>query len=360
MARRRYSVIILAMASLAHAGVAPAFEEVSPHPGTRAMGMAGVFGPQADDCSAIWYNPGGPVQANMIKRDSTLEYGAIPFSNSAREYETANALKFACGYWSTNDRRIGIGISYATLYQLGFDVTDFVQPLSLQTFGATDVTYRQASLALSTPLSKQLAIGGSLDFVWTDVDCSDVTCVDFGPMAPGAAFGATLEVARTPSRHVTVSGLWRTRAALRYYDTPSSGIGTVLEHYIPDRPNTLGIGVHAQFSMPAAAVNTNASLERIAWSAASAVRAPSPDFNKLGVSGEIIVPLSDALSVAVRAGASHARATQGDDTASIYALGTGISWGNGHGMDIAFERRIHKDATIDEIDHVAISYSLQR
>lgn len=347
------------MATLAHVGIASAFEEISPHPGARAMGMAGVFGPQADDCSAVWYNPGGLQRADMIQRDTTVEYGTLPYSNSANEYEAANALKFACGYWAENDRRRGVGVAYATLYRLGFNVDRLVQPLGTQTFGVTDVTYRQLSGWLSTALNAQLALGGTLDFVWTDVDCSYRTCVDYGPMALGASFGAALDVIRTPSRRIAVSGVWRTRAALRYYNTPDSGIGTVLDEYAPDRPQTLGVGVHAQFAMRTAAINTNATLEHVSWSSASAPQSTSPDFNKIGVGAEMIMPVMDNVSVAARAGLTTARADHGDARADVYALGTGISWGTGHGFDVALERRVRKDSLTDQINHVSISYSWQ-
>ena len=358
---RGHSVAGLTVAAaLAYAGAAPAFEETTPHPGARAMGMAGVFGPQADDCSAVWYNPGGLPRPDMIRRDITVEYGALPSSTSNREYQAASALKFACGYWAANDGRLGVGLAYATLYRLGFNIEEVAQPLSLKTFGPTDITYRQASMLLSTALNQQLAVGGTLDFVWTDVDCSYDTCVDFGAMALSASFGAAWDMVRTPSQRIAVTGLWRARAALRYYDTPGAGIGAVLDKYVPDRPQTFGIGVHAQFSTRYAAVNGNATIEHISWSTASASRAPSPDFNKLGAGGEILVPISDGASFAVRAGVTSARADHGDVSANVYALGTGITWGSGHGIDIALERRTRKDFASNGINHVSMSYSWQR
>ena len=360
-ARLRYRIVAgIATILLAQLGAAQAFEEVSPHPGSRAMGMAGVFGPQADDCSAVWYNPGGLTRMGMIQRDATIEYGALPSTGAGREYAAANALKFACGYWAANDGRFGAGVAYATLYRLGFDINQAVQPLSLKTFGATDITYRQTSILLSAALNDQLSVGGTLDLVWTSIDCSYESCVDFGSMAPGASFGVAWDVVRTPTRRIAVSGLWRTRAALRYYDTPTSGIGAVLDQYIPDRPQTLGAGVHAQFSTRYAAVNVTAAIEHISWSTAAASRAPSPNFNKLGVGSELIMPVANGVSIAARTGITHARADARGASSNVYALGAGITWGIGHGIDIAFEQRVHKDFSNDEIGHTAIAYSWQR
>lgn len=360
-AKFRYRLVAgIATILLAQLSAVQAFEEVSPHPGSRAMGMAGVFAPQADDCSAIWYNPGGLTRADMIQSDVTLEYGALPSTNAAREFAAANALKFACGYWAAKDGQLGAGFAYATLYRLGFDINQAVQPLSLKTFGATDITYRQASVLLSAALNDQLSVGGTLDLVWTSIDCSYESCVDFGSMAPGASFGVAWDVVRTPTRRIAVSGLWRTRAALRYYDTPTSGIGAVLDQYIPDRPQTLGAGLQTQFSTRYAAVNINATIEHISWSTASAPQAPSPDFNKLGVGSELIMPVANGVSIAARVGLTQARADTGGASSNVYALGAGITWGIGHGIDIAFEQRTHKDFSNGEIGHISIAYSWQR
>lgn len=360
-AKLRYRIVAgIATILLGQLGTAQGFEQVSPHPGSRALGMAGVFGSQADDCSAIWYNPGGLTRPGMIQRDATIEYGALPSSGAAREYTAANALKFACGYWAANDGRLGAGVAYTTLYRLGFDINQAVQPLSLKTFGATDITYRQTSVLLSAALNEQLSVGGTLDLVWTGVECSYARCVDSGPLGLGAGFGVAFDVVRSPTQRIAVSGLWRTRAALRYYDTPTSGIGAILDQYIPDRPQTLGAGVHAQFSTRYAAVNVNAAIEHISWSTAAASRAPSPDFNKLGAGSELIMPVANGVSIAARTGITHARADSGGASANVYALGAGITWGIGHTIDIAFERRVHKDFSNDEINHVSIAYSSQR
>lgn len=347
------------MAACAVSGGASAFEAAAPHLGTRAMGMAGVFAAQADDCSAVWYNPGSLQRADMIQRDTSIEYGSVPAIDAARGYVSADALKSACGYWAVGGRALGVGIGYATLYRLGFDITETVQPLSLQTFGATDVTYRQASILFSAPVNARLAIGGTLDFLWTDIDCSNDTCVDFGPMGLGATFGAVLDITRTPERRIAAGALWRTRATLRYRDTPDSGVGAVLDDYIPDRPQSFGVGLHLQHSLRHAVVNSNATLEHVSWSAASSARAPSEDFDKLGASAEVIVPAADRVSVAARAGVSRARAARGETDVDIFSIGAGVTWGEGHGIDIALQHRAASGSSDEEINHASVSYTFQ-
>lgn len=351
-------VAVVAAGATMWGNYALAFEEAAPHPSARAAAMAGVFVAQADDCSAIWYNPGGLQRADMIQRDATIEFGALPATDSTREYGSVNSLKFACGYWALDERQLGIGVAYTTLYRLGFDIAEYVHPLSLETFGVTDVTYRQASVLLSMPVNAQLAAGGTLDFVWTGIECSYEVCEEFGPLGLGGSIGAVLDVERTPSRRISVGGTWRTAAALRYADAPDSGVGAVLDQYMPDRPQSLAAGAHGQFALRNAVVNTNLTIERIWWAAASAARATAPDFTKFGLSGELLRPVSDRLSIAARAGAT--RASGSDRDANVYALGAGLMWDRHHAVDLALQWRAFTDSTTEETEHVSISYSWQR
>ena len=140
MMRIRSALLLLAIGTNAFA-----FEAYVTNPGTRAMGMAGVFAAQADDSSAIWYNPGGLARANIIKRDFTVEWGGIAAANAQHGFSDAQALKFAGAYagdvWDMPV--LGAGVAYVVPYELSFDVTQRVSSLSAQTYGDITATYRQ-------------------------------------------------------------------------------------------------------------------------------------------------------------------------------------------------------------------------
>ena len=157
-----------------------AFEAYLTNPGTRAMGMAGVFAAQADDSSAIWYNPGGLARANMVKRDYTVEWGGIPAANAQQGFRDETALKFAGAYagelWGM--AALGAGVAYVVPYELSFDVTQRVSPLSARTYGDITATYRQISGLIATRLRPDLAVGATLDWVWVGMQCAQSPCVD--------------------------------------------------------------------------------------------------------------------------------------------------------------------------------------
>jgi len=94
---------------------ASAFEQYFTYLGTRAMGMAGAFIVQANDSSAIWYNPAGLAQPGAPKFDLTIEYGQVPKRSDAGEYGGEGNLKFASYLYNDSIKHpwIGIGgISY--------------------------------------------------------------------------------------------------------------------------------------------------------------------------------------------------------------------------------------------------------
>ncbi len=71
-----------------------AYEQYFTYPGTRAMGMAGAFIGQADDSSAVWYNPAGLMQPNGPTFDATAEYGKLPKRDNDGKYGSESNLKF--------------------------------------------------------------------------------------------------------------------------------------------------------------------------------------------------------------------------------------------------------------------------
>lgn len=355
MMRSQCALLLFAIGTNVHA-----FEAYVTNPGTRAMGMAGVFIAQADDSSAIWYNPGGLVRANMIKRDYSVEWSGIPAANDKKKFSNDQALKFIGAYVGDFlDRSIlGAGIAYMVPLELSFDITQRISPLSARTYGGITATYRQVSGLMAARLHSDLAVGATLDWVWIDVQCEQSPCVNYGPAGLGMSLGATYEVARHKGWTATLAAVWHSRAALGYGTEATSGIGTQLENYLPDRPQSLHFGAALQIEVSNAVWNTNADIEKRGWSKAAGIFAPTNDFTRMGIAEEILIPLSQERSVAVRLG--WAQADGGENRVTILAAGLGYSFAEHHSVDLAFEHRDLKRALDSEAGYASLSYSWQR
>lgn len=355
MTKIRSAMLLLAISTSANA-----FEAYVTNPGTRAMGMAGVFTAQADDSSAIWYNPGGLARANMIKRDYTVEWSGIPAAHAQQGFSDTQALKFAGAYAGELGGKpaLGMGVAYVVPYQLSFDIAEKISPLSVRTYGEIAATYRQLSGLLATSLGPDLAIGATLDWVWVGVRCALPPCVDYGPAGLGISLGATYELARRKDWSTTLAAAWHSQAALGYRTEATSGIGTRLGDYLPDRPQSLHFGVGLQIPARTAVWNTNVAVERRWWAKAAGALAPADNFTRMGVAQEALIPLSVGRSLAVRLGL--AQADGGADRITIQAAGLGFSFAGHHAIDLAVERRTLKSVYDDEAQHVSLSYSWQR
>ena len=326
------------------------------------MGMAGVFAAQADDSSAIWYNPGGLARANMIKRDYTVEWGGIPAANAQQGFSDESALKFAGAYagelWGMP--ALGAGVAYVVPYELSFDATQRVSPLSARTYGGITAIYRQLSGLIATQQRPDLAVGATLDWVWVRVRCAQAPCVDYGPAGLGMSLGATYEVARHKDWTTTLAAVWHSRAALGYRTEAKSGIGTLLSDYLPDRPQSLHFGAGLQIPARNVVWNTNIGIDRRGWSSAAGRLAPADNFMRLGIAEEASIPLSLGRSMAVRLGWAQAQGDGAPDQVTILAARLGFSFAEHHSIDLAFEHRASKSAFNAEASYASLSYSWQR
>jgi len=146
--------------------------------GTRAFSMEGAFVGQADDSSALWYNPAGLVQKNIPEVDLSVQ------TLSPDNATGANAYDMTSGSWSTHKEYAGIGINYVNYdyptvktgtgttavttygsdtaeYSLGF-ATNF--GLSRFSLGATGgvIDYSSKQSGVKNEHSKQFVFGALL------------------------------------------------------------------------------------------------------------------------------------------------------------------------------------------------------
>lgn len=349
---------------------AHAWEAFEARPGTRALGMAGVFSGQADDSSAWWYNPAGPRHRQGINLDASIAWGQGPartlgdVAASTAHYDATTAVNFAGFYHAglpflDGSSSWGAGIAYFRPYEAQVHVDAPRSLVDSAAFGPINAVLHQASAGLSRHVAPALTVGGTADLVWSDIDCLDFSpCVDHGPSGWGMQLGALYDVMQHEGHIITLGATWRSKASLGYDSTPRSGLGTVLESYLPDRPATASVGVSVQTPTSRALLRTNAVLEKKRWTGADQANQRLADYLVLGASAEIIFVFNAGQTLALRTGLRYARADEdAADDVHLVAVGVGYGFGKRHAVDVAAERRDtdrYGTATL-----WSVSYSLQ-
>lgn len=352
----------------AHAAPPP----LAVQPGTRAVGMAGVFIAQADDSSGIWYNPAGPRHDRVLQQDVSLDVGATTLhtlspddGSHAGFQDHTTTLRYAGIYRGTtvddsqgDEPASGIGFAYLRPYR-GTAYVDAPRSLVDNTpFGRVEVEYHQVSGGLSHTPFAGLTMGGTLDFVWTDATCLDVSpCVDNGPTGAGASLGVLYDAWRAASHSVTLAASWRSRASLGYDSMPNSGLGTVFESYVADRPETRGVGATVRIPASFALISANLMFESQRWAAASGSAAPLEDVTSSGVGVEALRPLAGSKTLALRLGA---RRDAGAADAAALAAGVGYGINNKHMFDAAVQRVSAVSGASEGTWIWSLSYSIQK
>lgn len=342
-----------------------AFEPFQTHPGTRAMGMAGMFVAQADDSSAIWYNPAGPKSEGAAKSDVSVEFANAPRVDDDGGYARGGAkLKFLGGYTEKNLAILGdgnpvvIGAGYFLPYRVMTNVDRPRSALDSTPYGNIDVVHHQISALIAAAPSRSFMWGATLDAMGSEISCRDYPlCVKKnGPIGYGASLGAKYSVAKFASGQVSIAAAWRSRIALNYESRPATGLGSVIEDYLPGRPESIVLGVHLRTSTSIAAININGQAERAAWSETTK-DASIEDTRAFGIGAEALFPVSDDDTFVIRAGVRSASAVGGSSVVRVIAAGVGYGFAQRHSVDIAVERRSLR-AGVSEV-FASLSYSIQ-
>lgn len=355
-----------------------AYEPYVLQPSTRAASMAGVFSPQADDSSAIWYNPAGLKRNESIASEISIDYAQQNTSNVVKptattaelsEYgEEENGLRFAAGYidrlpfLTQSEDRWGTGLAYFTLSRLTINVDEPQSGINPTPFGLVKAVNRQLSWLIGVSLTSKLSFGGTIDYVWSDIDCLEFSpCVDNDPTGAGGSLGLLYDMYKGESINAKISGMWRSRVDVGYDSIPSSGIGTVLDQYIADRPETYNLGVNLQFPVSWAFININFIAEQVLWSEAAGEKQPLPDYTNWGIGSEWIFALADSSSFALRAGYRQGNSNDTNKLPDFQTLAAGIGYffSKHHSIDLGYEYRDADFVDNNTSSTLSISYSLQ-
>ncbi len=331
------------------------------------MGLAGIFVAQADDSSAIWFNPAGLKSDAAAKSDISIEFANIPSVNQDGEYSRSGMeVKFLGGYTEQHFAIFGEAnpVAVGAGYFLPYRATIYIDALSPAAtnpppYGYIDVTHHQVSALIAASPGSGFSWGATLDAMWSEIHCRDYDqCVQKnGPMGYGTSLGAKYTVAKFSSGDASIAAAWHSRIALRYASRPRGGIGSVIEDYIPGRPTSFTLGVNLRTSTSLAAININGQVERVGWSSTTKDTSAA-DYQKIGISTEALFPSSNDNNFALRIGTSRASASGTAPAARIVAAGIGYGFELHHSVDLAWERRSLSPGIRENF--ASLSYSLQR
>lgn len=177
------------------------------------------------------------------------------------------------------------------------------------------------------------------------------------PIGYGACLGAKYSVAQFSSGEVGIAAAWRSRIALRYTSRPDVGLGSVIEDFLPGRPESFALGINYRMSTPGVFIQINGQAERIEWSA-TIQDASIADYQKLGLSTEMLIPWLKGDTFAVRIGANRAVASGTSPDIRIVAAGIGYFFAQHLSIDIALEQRSSTSGIREHF--TSLSYSVQR
>lgn len=342
---------------------ASAYEQYFTYPGTRAMGMAGAFIGQANDSSAVWYNPAGLRQPGLPHVDITGEYGSIPKRDDKGSYGSADSWKFFSGSYSPPGKNNpdeepawAFGLSYFKPYQISLDLFNVCATSPCTTsnvIGRVDTSYNQISLAFANRLGNMFSWGGTLDYLSSSSNRFSTTSSNgysLTPSGTGYSAGALLKMIDTKFLDISTGVLWRSGIKLSYGkgDNPTPE-EEVISYYLPDRPGIYGAGVNMQIPASFFVLTTNVDYEKVLWSKAFVnVDKPTVSFNpdgmdytKMSFGGELLLPFSESFSIAIRGGSSES--TPDDETkfAKINSTtyGVGLNIKRNFTIDAASEKR---------------------
>lgn len=347
-----------------------AYEQYFTYPGTRAMGMAGAFIGQANDSSAVWYNPAGLMQAGAPSFDLTVEYGKIPKRDETGKYNSETDLKFgSLGAANFPDPGWAVGLSYFIPYQVSLNLDTVCAGTgtctSANSIGRVDASYKQMSFAMAKSFGPRFSIGGTVDAVNAESDRLSKI-----PTGIGYSLGALLTIADTEYLKINTGLLYRSAVEVGFdIEDITTNEEEVITFYLPDRPAIQGAGLNIEISPGFFILNANADYENILWSDAFVKNdsyvsfdVEGMNYTKLSYGGELLLPFSEAFSIALRGGRSEATPDDENKFVKIGSTTYGVGINMGHfAIDAASENREFSNNTgsANKYDFWSLSLSLQ-
>lgn len=282
-----------------------AYEWYFSYPGTRAMGMAGAFIAQADDSSAIWYNPAGLRQKGLTIVDFTADYGEIPKTDNSGNYGKSNEPKFLslAGYYE----KWSVGISYFKPYNISINIPDIPTGSRRNTpIGIVDNSIGFVTFAAARKFGEEdsLSLGVSVDYPSESDKEKEYegtkhmfrTSKGFRP-----SIGMLYNLLETDYFSARIGGVYRSGNNTEISEAYSkTAVTSLIDKYILGMPPSMGGGINISSPVLYFLLNANACYEVIEW---SKVRGAT-DYQRTSYGGELTTSISEKYSISFRGGYS--------------------------------------------------------
>ena len=173
-----------------------------PEAGAKAMGMGFAFTAQADDPSAIYFNPAGLTQlkgqnvmlgATYLKLDGVDFSGSTPLTGAATASETQKSLDFIIpnAYYThtTSDGYIAYGVGIFTPFGLGQEYENKNTSIFRNQITKIELMTVVVNPTIAFKINEYLSVGAGIDYMWGKAKLEKT------PVAPGVGnlYNSTLE-----------------------------------------------------------------------------------------------------------------------------------------------------------------------
>ena len=304
--------LLTAAAIAATTSIAHSSETYFSMPGTRAMGMAGAFVAQADDSTAMYYNPAGLAHEGP-EYDVTVEFG--------------NNMTFESG----TGRKVGKQKLKWASYRAGNLGVAHYQPVEFA-FGSGVVEYKTTSFGAGRDLGDGLKAGITLDLVSASGSASD--------NGYGFSLGFLKELAKNQTIFSDIK--FDLNAGLVVRNEAQLGKGNDATS-ATSRPSERTWGLNAKFQnlIPSALVSLNYSNTTRDWDVAAhnSLSSSGLDYSRESFGTEISLAASKSMQMFFRLGRSYAKPeVNGYIDSDSTNLGFGVAFSS-FAIDFATEKR---------------------
>ena len=227
--------VLLVLALTASTSFAAGFR--LPEAGVKAMGMGFAFTAQADDPSAIYFNPAGLTQLKgqnvmvgfTYVREIGGEYtGTTPVDNqTAIKTETQKSLNFFIpnAYYTrtTNDGHISYGVGIFSPFGLGQEYKDKNSSIFRNQVTKIDLMTVVVNPTIAFKINEFLSVGAGIDYMYGKVKYDKTPVYPFGSFKTslegnGDAWGYNFGLLLKPSKNLKIGFNYRSPFHLKLKD----------------------------------------------------------------------------------------------------------------------------------------------
>lgn len=215
-----------------------------PETGAKAMGMAMAFTAQADDPSAIYFNPAGLVQLEGMNvmvggtyvRENGADFtGVTPLTLGATRSETQKDLNFILpnAYWTRRaSPNFAYGIGVYTPFGLAQEYKNRDTGIFRNQVNRVEIETVVVNPTVAWKIGEALSVGAGIDFMWGRARLNQTIPAPVPPSFPSAAYvdlegdgtawGYNFGLLVTPSKAVRIGFNYRSPFVLEVRDADAN------------------------------------------------------------------------------------------------------------------------------------------